>query len=253
MNSQDIKTAAAESNESCDKNSDITTSQFIDLVCYILANAEKQQQPELFTPPVGADELRITSDQNDTAISVWLADSWPVAVEDHDAECHYVLTGVPVFAHQELRKIVPESNRLSFIPTFFVSPQGECMVADWMRRHTNYDGGCWEYYIIPGGSTGKTGPHTEVFLNSTGYIAPISESKYQMIIPGNYFDHEISADAAGIIATLMVLNWLSCEVAEKGESYAHICKKLTERQDALKDYVSIINHPEASLIYRAID
>ena len=74
-----------------------------------------------------------------------------------------------------------------------------------------------------------------------------------MIIPGNYFEAEVSADAAGIIATLMIMNWLSWQVAYMGAEYAHVCRSLVARQDALKDYISNIKHPEAHLIYRAID
>jgi len=74
-----------------------------------------------------------------------------------------------------------------------------------------------------------------------------------MVVPGNYFEAEVSADAAGIIATLMIMNWLSWQVADMGPEYAKVCKHLVARQDALKDYISIIKHPEAHLIYRAID
>ena len=87
----------------------------------------------------------------------------------------------------------------------------------------------------------------------TGYIAPEGEQRYNMIIPGNYFEAEVSADAAGIIATLMIMNWLSWQVAYMGAEYAHVCRSLVARQDALKDYISNIKHPEAHLIYRAID
>lgn len=74
-----------------------------------------------------------------------------------------------------------------------------------------------------------------------------------MVIPGNYFEAEVSADAAGIITTLMIMNWLSWQVADMGPEYSTICKHLVARQDALKDYISIIKHHEAHLIYRAID
>ncbi|REI44179.1 antirestriction protein, partial [Klebsiella variicola] len=74
-----------------------------------------------------------------------------------------------------------------------------------------------------------------------------------MCIPGNYFEGEVSADAAGIIATLMIMNRLSWHVAEMGPQYDQICRRLVSRQDALKDYISIIHHPERHLIWRAID
>ena len=87
----------------------------------------------------------------------------------------------------------------------------------------------------------------------TGYISPEGEQYYNMLIPGNYFESEVSVDAAGIIATLMIMNWLSWQVADMGAEYAKVCKHLVARQDALKDYVSLIQHPERGLIWRAID
>ena len=74
-----------------------------------------------------------------------------------------------------------------------------------------------------------------------------------MVIPGNYFEAEVSADAAGIISTLMIMKWLSWEVVDMGPEYATVLNHLIARQDALKDYVSIIQHPERELIWRAID
>lgn len=38
-----------------------------------------------------------------------------------------------------------------------------------------------------------------------------------------------------------------------GPEYAKIYKHLVARQEALKDYVSLIQHPEKVLIFRAID
>ncbi|MDM2845492.1 antirestriction protein [Citrobacter sp. Cpo090] len=70
---------------------------------------------------------------------------------------------------------------------------------------------------------------------------------------GNYFEAEVSADAAGIIATLMIMNRLTWQVTDMGPEYAKIYKHLVARQEALKDYVSLIQHPEKVLIFRAID
>lgn len=74
-----------------------------------------------------------------------------------------------------------------------------------------------------------------------------------MSVPGNYFDSEVSEDGAEIIATLMIMNRLSWQAADIGDKYAKVCKHLFARQDALKDYVSLIQHPERGLIWRAID
>ncbi|WP_448945594.1 antirestriction protein, partial [Klebsiella michiganensis] len=93
----------------------------------------------------------------------------------------------------------------------------------------------------------------QFITTQTGYIAPEGKRSYRMRIPGNYFDGDVSADAAGIIATLTIMNWLSWQVADMGPEYARVCKHLVSRQDALKDYISIIHHPEQHLIWRAID
>lgn len=51
----------------------------------------------------------------------------------------------------------------------------------------------------------------------------------------------------------MCLNRLNWQAFEMGPEMARVCQGLVDRQDALKDYISIIRHPERDLIYRAID
>ena len=144
--------------------------------------------------------------------------------------------------------------RLDFIPDLFFTPLADNMAANWLRQHSEYDGGSWSYWVIPQGVGGNIAPNSIQFITTqTGYIAPEGEQRYRMCIPGNYFEGEVSADAAGIIATLMIMNRLSWHVAEMGPQYDQICRRLVSRQDALKDYISIIHHPERHLIWRAID
>ncbi|HGU7152476.1 TPA: antirestriction protein, partial [Escherichia coli] len=150
-------------------------------------------------------------------------------------------------------EITHPRQRLNFIPRLFASPLGDQMAANFLQRHSNYDGGKWRYFEVPRGITGQIGGWTEIATTRpTGYITP-PDGTYRLTIPGNYFDEEVSADAVGIIATLFVLNFLSCKLFEMGEEYAMTCQGLVDRQDALKDYVSIIKHPERSQIFRAID
>lgn len=152
------------------------------------------------------------------------------------------------------QQITHAGKRLRFIPSFFFTPCADNMVADWLRQHSDYDGGYWNYWVIPQGTGGNVAPNSIRFTTTdTGYIAPEGEQCYNMIIPGNYFEAEVSADTAGIIATLMILNRLAWQTSEMGAQYKSICHRLITRQDALKDYVSIIKHPEAHLIWRAID
>lgn len=151
-------------------------------------------------------------------------------------------------------EITDPRRRLAFIPQLFATPQGEQMAIHFMRLHcANYDGGYWDFYEIPRGISGQIASWTNVCTSRpTGYIAP-PEGTYPLAIPGNYFEAEVSADAAGLITTLFVLNQLSWKVSEMGSRYALTCQTLTDRQDALKDYISIIQHPESHLIFRAID
>ncbi|EDI0448422.1 antirestriction protein [Salmonella enterica subsp. enterica serovar Newport] len=145
--------------------------------------------------------------------------------------------------------VIDDNERLDFIPALFFN-----MIASWLRQYSDYDGGFWSYWIIPQGVGGNVAPNKIIFTTTQiGYIAPAGEQRYNMCIPGNYFESEVSADAAGIISTLMIMNWLSWQAADMGAEYAKVCKYLVTRQDALKDYVSLIQHPERNLIWRAID
>lgn len=94
---------------------------------------------------------------------------------------------------------------------------------DWLTRHSDYDDGYWNYFVIPEGSEGKTAPHTTVRLKTTGYIAPDFDGTYKMCVPGNYFVEEVTADAAGIIATLVILNALSWKAICDGRE---ICQNM---------------------------
>lgn len=254
MHTQNNKTAAAESAKRWDgKKKIITPQQFTDLVCYILACAENQAQPEYFRLPEGAEAFSLSCDTDYSSVTVWMVKGWPLAVQTETGEFAYVLSGESRINTPELRLIVPDENRMRYITELFFTPLGESMVMNWLSQHSDYDGGYWNYFVIPECAEGKIAPHTHARLETTGYMAPEFDGTYKMCVPGNYFEAGVSADAAGIIATLMILNVLSWKTSEMGEKYARTCQLLIERQDALKDYISIIKHPEAHLIYRAID
>lgn len=151
-------------------------------------------------------------------------------------------------------EITDPRRRLAFIPQLFLTPQGEQMAINFMHQHCeSYDGGYWNYYDVPRGISGQIEGWTNICTTRpVGYLAP-PEGTYRLKIPGNYFNAEMSADAAGLITTLFVLNQLSWMTSEMGDKYAQACQMLVDRQDALKDYISIIKHPESHLIFRAID
>jgi hypothetical protein len=73
-------------------------------------------------------------------------------------------------------------------------------------------------------------------------MAPDITSKLRLVWANNFFDGEMPADAAGIVATLYGLNHLG--------SMTHN-DMLIERYHGLGEYIG--HHPEANLIWRAID
>lgn len=140
--------------------------------------------------------------------------------------------------------MVQPKTKLKVVPFLFCSPVGDTLVADWLRCHSDYDGGNWDYFLIPKGVQGKIASHTIITTKiTTGFIAPVGEQTFKMDIAGNYFSAEVSAQAEGIIATLMVMNGLSWKLSEMGPTYSGLCEGLISRQDAFKDYISNIRHP----------
>ena len=186
MHTQNVKTAAAESAKRWgEKKGSITPEQFTDLVCYILFCAENQAQPGYITLPESAESFCMTSDADNSSVTVWMENGWPLAIQTASGEFVCVLSGESRENTHELRHIVPEQNRMRYIPELFFTPMGESMVMDWLTRHSDYDGGYWNYFVIPEWSEGKIAPHTTVRLKTTGYIAPDFDGTYKMCVPGN--------------------------------------------------------------------
>lgn len=68
-------------------------------------------------------------------------------------------------------------ERLDFIPALFFTPSADNMIASWLRQHSDYDGGFWNYWIIPQGIAGNVDTNRIIFTTTqTGYIAPEGES-----------------------------------------------------------------------------
>lgn len=128
--------------------------------------------------------------------------------------------------------LVAEDQRLNFLPRFFGEKFmmiGERAVFDWMGRLCpDYNGGYWNFYTLSNGGF---------------YMAPKCQSAMKISVDGNGFDGEISADAAGIVTTIFALDYL----ANRTNNYRYV-----DLMDSLKDY-AFKYHPEAGLIYRAID
>lgn len=131
--------------------------------------------------------------------------------------------------------LVPEAQRLDFLPTYFgprLTMRGEALVYAWLRRLCErYNGAYWHYYTLSDGGF---------------YMAPDLAERLVIEVDGNDFRGELSADAAGIVATLFALCQLAAEAA--GTDAAD---NLIDRYHCLRAFAA--GHPEAAAIFRAID
>lgn len=127
--------------------------------------------------------------------------------------------------------LVPEARRSVFLPELF-GPKlffiAENNVYNFMQRLSpDYRGGFWNFLE---------------YREKPLYLAPTSAPHYRIVCRTNGYEGEVSADAAGIIATLFTFSHLS---------FDHPVDHLSEGFERLHDYAS--DHPEAAQIYSAID
>ncbi len=129
--------------------------------------------------------------------------------------------------------LVAEGQRLDFLPAYFgprLMMRGEALVYAWLRwLCERYSGAYWHYYTLSNGGF---------------YMAPRLAERLVIEIDG--YRGELSADASGIVATLLALGQLAAEAAD------------TEAGDALIDHYHFlrsfaVGHEEAALILLAID
>lgn len=133
-------------------------------------------------------------------------------------------------AESSVAHLVPENERMGFLPKHFGRRHmltGEMLVYGWLRNLApDYHGGYWHYFEIPGGF----------------YMAPAGYETLRIVWPMNWCDRTMSADAAGIVATLYAL----CELCESTGS-----SDIAEKYRALNEFA--LEHPEAGDIRAAID
>lgn len=127
-------------------------------------------------------------------------------------------------------QVLEGSQRMRVLPQLFGRHmiRFEGCVYGWMGKLANtYDGGYWEMYRLSNGGF---------------YMAPFSEQGYLISVESNLFEGELSADSAGIVATLFALNQLTWETEHP---------KFVDLYRCLQAFAA--EHPEAGLIFRAID
>jgi hypothetical protein len=96
---------------------------------------------------------------------------------------------------------VPFVERLTFLPKLFgpkLMMRAEALLYTYAGRFSqdDYQGGLWEYYTLSNGG---------------GYAAPVKPERLRISVMGNGYEGEMSADAAGIVVSLFVLNTLTFE------------------------------------------
>lgn len=128
--------------------------------------------------------------------------------------------------------IVPEACRLQFLPTMFGRSLliiGENAVYSLMERLSplDYHGGFWDFYEHEGKPL---------------FLAPKTSSRFRITGGITGFQGEVSAEVAGIIATLFAFSHLS---------FRYPSDYLAEGYGRLYAYSA--EHPEASEIFQAID
>lgn len=132
--------------------------------------------------------------------------------------------------------LVTRDARLNFLPALFSKDylRAEINVYAYADRYIQgYDGSEWQFYTLPDGG---------------GYLAPDAEH-VKVCNPDNWFEQEMSADAAGVFITAMVLNHRCWMYSHNDEE--DLCGHFLERYEQLMAFVE--THPERDLILRALD
>lgn len=126
--------------------------------------------------------------------------------------------------------LVAEDNRLDFLPHYLGRQMllGEQLVYRWLSELTDdYSGGYWHFYELSNGGF---------------YMAPEQSGTLRFVCADNYFEGDLSADAAGIVATLYALNQLVCKTLDED---------IYEMYYRLRDFAG--EHDESAAILGAID
>ncbi|MBB3999742.1 antirestriction protein [Aureimonas pseudogalii] len=126
---------------------------------------------------------------------------------------------------------VPEERRMDFLPALFglsLLIVGEHTVYHFLDRLSpDYGGGFWEFLEQDGAPL---------------YLRPASEGRFRIHCTTNDYEGEVSADAAGIIATLFAFSHLSFR--DRSERMANAYARL---------YAFAVDHPESRAIFGAIN
>jgi len=132
--------------------------------------------------------------------------------------------------------IVPERQRLAFLPKYFGATLAMIEAEAQVFRHLSslcpeYKGAFWDCYELS---------------NSGLYMAPRLPGPLLLHVEGNGFSGAMSADAAGIVATLFALSYLSFKYQDVSEG-----DRCGDHYLRLREFAC--DHTEARQILQAID
>ncbi|HQU70406.1 MAG TPA: antirestriction protein [Albidovulum sp.] len=128
--------------------------------------------------------------------------------------------------------LVPEDRRQDFLPELFglnrliVAENFLYALMDQLSP-LDYGGGYWAFHELDGKPL---------------FLAPTSKPRFRLRWEGNGYEGEVSAETAGIIATMFALSHLSIRFGDDRFSEAF-----------LRLYEFAADHPEAGEIFQAID
>ena len=125
--------------------------------------------------------------------------------------------------------VVPEDARLGSLPRHFgprMNLVEDCIYGFMREFSASYRGGCWQFNELSNGGF---------------YMSP-PEGTHELRIDSNGFTGCMSADAAGITVCLFTFSHLS---------FAYPYEPFAAHFHWLREFA--LNHPEASVIFAAID
>lgn len=131
--------------------------------------------------------------------------------------------------------LVPENRRMNFLPSYFGPTafiHGENAVYAFLERLSpDYTGGMWNFYEVSNGGF---------------YLAPESDSTFTIKVEGNGYSGQVSADAAGVIATIFAVGYMAAKITDPNEQ-----GPLVEHYHRLLEFAD--SHSEGGAIFQAID
>lgn len=129
------------------------------------------------------------------------------------------------------RMLVGARSRMAFMPKHLGARNlmiGQSLFFMYLNKLSDdYKGGYWEFYELSNGGW---------------YTAPRGEQRYRMHWDENYYEGDMSADAAGLTASLYAINHLANATGED---------HLIQAYHWLREYA--VEHPEWEQIGQAID